>query len=155
MRILALDLGTFLGWALCDEHGTIESGVQDFSLKRGESPGFRFLRFNGWMRQWAPDGWRPALIVYEAAHHRGGAATEIACGFSTRVQEFCSRHGIEHAAVHSATIKKWFTGKGNADKALMRLAAKNRFKIKAEDDNEVDALALLHYALAELVPREG
>jgi Holliday junction resolvasome RuvABC endonuclease subunit len=147
--ILALDLGTRTGWALWDGSRT-ESGVQVFDLKRGESPGMRFVRFNGWLSSWAPNGHRPALVAYEQTHHRGGAATEIAAGFATRIQEFCARHGIEHTAVHSATLKKWTTGKGNADKRAMVAAVARRWKA-VEDDNEADAIALLHYALGELV----
>lgn len=155
ISILALDLGTRSGWA-ASLHGRIESGVQDFSLRRGESPGVRFLRFNAWLSQWAADGWRPDLLAYEAPHHRGGAATEIANGFSTRVQEFCARHGLEHASVHSATLKKWTTGRGNADKAAMMAAVSRRWgeylgNPRDVDDNQADAMALLHYALAELV----
>jgi hypothetical protein len=79
-------------------------------LPREDSSNCRFLCC--WIATWAPDGWRPSLIVYEQTHNRGGAATEVAAGFTTRVQEFAARHGIEHAAVHSATLKKFATGRG-------------------------------------------
>ena len=177
MNILALDLGTRTGWAL-SESGRIESGVQVCDVKRGESPGMRFVRFNRWLQEAtdnhdpnAPavstDGtlyYRPRvdIIVYEQAHHRGGAATEVAAGFATRVQEFCARHGIEHAAVHSATLKKFTTGSGRGDKTVMFRAALAKGWLSGTraivedrplvDDNEVDAICLLHYALAELVP---
>jgi Holliday junction resolvasome RuvABC endonuclease subunit len=150
MKILALDLGTTMGWAT-DIHGSFDTGVNVFDVKRGESPGMRYLRFNGWLAQFAPDGWRPDLIVYEQTHNRGGAATEVAAGFATRVQEFCARQRIEHAAVHSATLKKFATGKGNADKPAMVAAVARRWKAVI-DDNEADAIALFHYALAELIP---
>jgi crossover junction endodeoxyribonuclease RuvC len=151
--LLALDLGTRCGWALWDG-ARLESGVQVFDLKRGESPGMRFVRFNAWLASWAPDTPRPALIAYEQTHHRGGAATEVAAGLATRVQEFCARHGVEHVAVHSATLKKWATGKGNADKAGMLAAVCRRWK-PVTDDNETDAVALLQYALRELMPPEA
>lgn len=157
MNILALDLGTNCGWALI-EHRGIESGVQVFDLKRGESPGMRYVRFRRWLSDAAirRDGILsiyPAIIVYEQTHHRGGAATEVGAGFATRVQEFCAEHGIEHAAVHSATLKKFTTGSGRGDKTAMRDAAigKGWVAPPVTDDNEVDALCLLHYALAELV----
>lgn len=155
MNILALDLGTKTGWAL-SEHGRIESGVQVFDVKRGESPGMRYLRFRHWLPIAALRGHLPSvsLIVYEQTHNRGGAATEVAAGFATRVQEYCADMGIEHAAVHTATLKKFTTGKGNADKLTMYVAAKARGWTHGNltDDNEVDAICLLRYALAELVP---
>lgn len=173
MNILALDLATHTGWALY-EAGRLESGVETFEPKRHESRGMRFIAFNRWLEQIAtveqmirgdqsrlgpPASHRVPrieIIVYEQAHHRGGAATEIAAGFVTRVHEFCAVHGIEYAAVHSATLKKFVTGKGNADKAAVSIAVVNRWAPHRSalwiDDNEADALALLHYALAEIVP---
>lgn len=148
--ILALDLGTSCGWALAT--GTMpmmESGVQVFDVKRGESPGMRYLRF----RRWLEDMTRQAtLVVYEQTHHRGGAATEVAAGFATRVQEICAANGIQHTTVHSQTLKKWTTGRGNANKAAMVVAVTNRWRLVV-DDNEADAIALLHYALTELGQR--
>ncbi|MGH7731553.1 MAG: hypothetical protein ACRENJ_09940, partial [Candidatus Eiseniibacteriota bacterium] len=141
MKLLALDLGTRTGWALSSGAG-LESGVQAFDLKRGESPGMRYIRFRRWLEE---VGAGVELIVYEAAHHRGGAATEIAAGLTTRVQEFCAGRGLEHASVHTATLKKWTTGKGNADKVAMLEAVARRWK-PCEDDNEADAVALLYYA---------
>ena len=155
MNVLALDLGTKTGWAV-RYAGTEESGVQVFDVKRGESPGMRYLRFNRWL----DEALRPTvpprnstLLVYEQTHQRGGPATEVAAGFATRVQEFAAAHGLEHTAVHSATLKKWATGSGRAGKPEMVEAAR-RLQPGEEiiDDNHADAICLLHYALAELVP---
>jgi len=150
MNVLALDLGTRTGWALVDK-GVTESGVQVFDVKRGESPGMRYLRFNRWLDEIAGDGHRPEVIVYEQAHHRGGAATEIAAGFATRVQEFCARHGIEHASVHSATLKKFATGSGRASKEDMLERAQQKFKPDIIHDDEADALWILEYARQEIL----
>ena len=78
MKILALDTATKTGWAIFDSAAgrIIESGVQDFAKRRGESNGLMFLRFRAWLSQIIATA-RPDLIAYERAHHRGGAATEI------------------------------------------------------------------------------
>jgi Holliday junction resolvasome RuvABC endonuclease subunit len=149
MKILALDLGTKTGWAML-EGGRIESGVQISDVKRGESPGMRYIRFNRWLEEIADP--KPDVIVFEQAHHRGGAATETAAGFSTRVLEFCARHGIEHSSVHSATLKKFATGSGRAEKADMIARARERFKPDLADDNEADALWILEWARREILP---
>ena len=158
--ILALDLGTRTGWALA-EGGRVESGAQVFDVKRGESPGMRFLRLSRWLEEIARvDHEHPhgvlELVVYEAAHHRGGAATAVGVGMSSHVLAFCARHGIEHQPVHTATIKKFATGNGRGDKAAMIAAVQRRgwaaHVVEPLDDNHADALALLHYALEELVP---
>ena len=147
MNILALDLGTNTGWARGGDEPRIESGVQLFDVRRGESPGMRYLRFNVWLQE---IGAWPQLIVYEQTHNRGGAATEVAAGFATRVQEFCAARGIEHAAVHSGTLKKFATGHGNAKKPEMVQAAQ-KLKPGVTDDNEADALWLLEFGRQRLV----
>ncbi len=153
MRILALDLGTKSGWALWDG-ARIESGVQDFTKQRGESNGMLFLKFNRWLHETVYDHYihsvKDTLIAFEQAHHRGGAATEIAVGLMTRVLEFCARYGIEHTSVHSMTLKKFATGRGNASKEEMIQRVRRRGLVHLDyipDDNEADALWLLIYAL--------
>lgn len=144
MRVLAIDPGTNCGWASI-RRGFVESGVQRFDLRRGESPGMRFLRFNVWLGDCINYS-ESELITYELAHHRGGAATEVLVGMTTRIQEYAARERIEHVGVHTGTLKKWATGKGNASKEEMCHAATDRYGRVVEDDNEADALLMLAWA---------
>jgi Holliday junction resolvasome RuvABC endonuclease subunit len=145
MNILALDLATRTGWATGSDRVS-DSGVQVSDVKRGESPGMRYVRFRRWLADML-QVYIPELVIIEQAHHRGGAATEVAAGFSTRVQEACAEKGIEHTTCHSATLKKFATGKGNAEKGAMILAAKVKWPdATIEDDNEADARWLWQYA---------
>jgi crossover junction endodeoxyribonuclease RuvC len=146
MKILALDLGTKTGWAARFAGGAVESGTQVFDVRRGESPGMRYIRFRAWLTQML-DHVQPDLVAFEQAHHRGGAATEVAAGFSTRVLEFCAEAGIEHTSVHTATLKKHATGKGNAKKAVMIEAAEARWGMTFKSDDEADARCVLAWAL--------
>ncbi len=124
----------------------VESGVQKFFIDRGESAGMRFIRFNAWVEDMISKT-QPQLIIYEQAHHRGGHATDLLVGMATRVQEACARHGIECAAVHSSTLKKWATGKGNAEKCEMIKRAEALFPgMKIMGDDHADALLILRYA---------
>ncbi len=162
LRILALDTGTHCGWAWWDG-ARRESGVQVFDVKRGESPGMRYIRFNKWLTEFVDwcggNKMADLILVYEQTHNRGGAATEVAAGFATRVQEAAARWGCDHIAIHSGTLKKWTTGSGGAGKPQMIAAVCRRaFHLdKPHDpcaslgDDEADALALLAYARAELV----
>lgn len=174
MNILALDLATRTGWALY-ENGRIMSGVQDFSKQRGESNGMLFLKFHRWLEQAGDVRFDSAmlahgikseprfhLLVYEQAHHRGGAATEIAVGLVAHAQAFCAAWNVEHTSVHSMTLKKWATGSGKASKEQMCAAAMgyliaavesgsaadtSAWRHRIADDNEADAILLLGYAL--------
>jgi len=146
MNILALDCATKTGWA-SQSNGKVESGVQDFSLKRGESVGMRFVRFNYWLRDIIAVT-QPEIVVYEMPHQRGGAPTEVLLGMTTRIQEKCDLSNIEYTQVHSATLKKFATGSGRASKVDMLRTARTKWGA-VEDDNQADALWMLEWAKKE------
>lgn len=148
MRILALDCATKTGWALCRDGVIEESGVQEFSLQRGESPGMRFLRFRRWLMNFGAT--IPDVVVYEQSHHRGGAATELCVGMTTRAQEWAAEIQAESLPVHSGRLKKWATGNGAAGKEQMIEAAAVKTGITILDDNHADAILLALYAWAEV-----
>jgi Holliday junction resolvasome RuvABC endonuclease subunit len=128
-------------------------------LKRGESPGMRYIRFTRWLEDLITLV-RPGLIVYEQTISRGvlaSAPQEILNGLATRVQELCARHALEHCVVYPSTLKKFTTGRGNCDKTDMLIAVNLRWKdeLRVEeitDHNEADAIALLYFALTEYQP---
>lgn len=145
MNILALDTGIHTGWATLMDC-TIESGVQDFTKRRGESNGLMFLRFNSWLNEMQQLSMiKIDLVVFEQAHHRGGYATEIGVGLTTRVQEFACRIKAEYMAVHSGTLKKFITGSGKASKEDMMKYFEEKRGRKPIDDNEADAYCLLMF----------
>jgi Holliday junction resolvasome RuvABC endonuclease subunit len=145
--ILALDLGTTLGWALRFT-GLAMSGTEHFKVGRFEGGGMRYLRFVRWLDElWRFAGRPSALYFEEVRRHRGVDAAHVYGGFLAQLTAWCERHGVPYQGVPVGTIKKFATGKGNADKAAMIEAAK-RWGHRPEDDNEADALALLHWAIA-------
>ena len=148
MIILSLDLATSTGWAsYVDSHITI--GSASFALKRGDSPGMRFLRCRSWLREMLKLLGNIDLIVYEQPHQRGGHPTQVAMGLVTEVLSFSARANIETTTVHSMSLKKWATGKGNAKKSRMIEEAKNR-GYDVTNDDEADAVLMLEYTLEGL-----
>jgi Holliday junction resolvasome RuvABC endonuclease subunit len=145
MNILAIDPGTKTGWASLYQ-GHVESGVHEFSLGRGDSPGMRFLRFRSFLVDMLMMT-KPELVIYERAHMRGGFATDLLVGMTSRVQEECAARSINYEAVHSATLKKFAAGSGRAQKDLMKAHASTRFGRNIESDDEADALCLLDMAM--------
>lgn len=149
MDILALDLANKTGWA----HSRGASGVQDFSPRRGDSPGMRWINFRGWLNRLLNHA--PAdLIVYEQAHHRGGAATHVAHALIGEVESVTTERNIEVTNRHSKEIKKHATGKGGANKDAMLVAAQEKWP-NVEDHNEADALWLLDLIQSELSAPAG
>lgn len=152
MRILGLDLATATGWAISDGR-KISSGVVRFPVKRGESPGMRFLRFRKWLKGMCvhsgDEGTQSAvfdLICYEEPHLRGAGPTAVLVGLVAHVQEIAAAYGIEHTHVHSGTLKKWATGHGKASKEDMKRRASDLALRDIEDDNEADAILIAMYA---------
>lgn len=142
--LLALDIGSKTGFA-AHSVGGITSGTQAFVNDRFSGGGMRFLKFEKWLDTMV----RPEQVIFEEVRrHAGTDAAHVYGGLVAVLTKFCEHHKIPYAAVPVGTIKKFWTGKGNASKNMMIGEAKKR-GFNPEDDNEADALALLHYWLEE------
>jgi Holliday junction resolvasome RuvABC endonuclease subunit len=146
--ILALDLGTHTGWAIA-ESDSISSGSQSFQPKRFEGGGMRFLKFKRWLSELKGEGTLVTVYFEEVRRHMGVDAAHCYGGFLAVMTAWCEAREIPYQGVPVGTIKKFFTGKGNADKTAMVSEARRRGH-RVTDDNEADALALLMWALNEL-----
>ncbi len=145
--ILGLDLGTRTGWALLGRDGCITSGTEYFKPQRFEGGGMRYLRFKRWLtevKQAAGD--INAVYFEEVRRHVGVDAAHAYGGFMAHLTAWCEHHQIPYQGVPVGTIKKHATGKGNASKDEM-IAAMQANGHPVTDDNEADALAILHWAL--------
>lgn len=147
MKILAIDPGCRLGWAIY-ANGIIESGVEDFSLKHGESVGMRWMRYRAWLQKMFVNQLLIPLtfVLYEQPYRVKGYAPELLHGMTTRIQEECERRSIHYVPVPPARLKKFATDKGNAKKEAMLSEARKRFGDQIEDDNEADALLMIELA---------
>jgi Holliday junction resolvasome RuvABC endonuclease subunit len=63
------------------------------------------------------------------------------------IETFCIEHGINYTAFSASEIKKFATGKGNANKDAMVKAAHDKYGYTGKDDNIADALHILHLAM--------
>ncbi len=145
--ILTLDLGTATGWAIRTRDNDITSGTQSFKPQRFEGGGMRFLRFKRWLTEvkQSVDG---INVVYfeEVRNHAGVDAAHPYGGFMAHLTTWCEQHDIPYQGVPVGTNQKHATGKGNAGKDDMVAAMRCKGHAPA-DDNEADALALLHWAI--------
>ena len=83
MNILSIDAATKTGWA-SNVHGR-RSGVTEFALKRGESPGMRFLRCRAWLNEMSKLlGCQIDVICYEQAHSSGRSCNGLLRGSGHR-----------------------------------------------------------------------
>ena len=145
--ILALDLGTTTGWALRGSDGNVTSGSESFRPQRFEGGGMRFLRFKRWLTELkaVADG-IDTLHFEEVRRHVSTDAAHAYGGFLATLTAWCEHHQIPYQGVPVGTIKKHATGKGNAGKedVIASVTARGHRPV---DDNEADALALLHWAI--------
>ena len=153
--ILALDLGTTTGWALRTRDGAVTSGTQSFRPQRFEGGGMRFLRFKRWLTELKAhaDG-IDSLHFEEVRRHVSTDAAHAYGGFLATLTSWCEHHQIPYQGVPVGTIKKHATGKGNASKDEM-ITAMRRLGHVPTDDNEADALALLHWASQSINEQEA
>ncbi len=80
----------------------------------------RFLRFRGWLAEVAALSDGVARVVFEEVRaHAGTDAAHIYGGFLAHLSAWCEERSIAYQGVPVATIKRYATGKGNADKAKM------------------------------------
>ena len=148
--VLALDLGTTTGWALCTADGQITSGTVSFKPGRFEGGGMRFLRLRRWLTEiQAAAGGITEVHFEEVRRHAGVDAAHAYGGFLATLTAWCEACGVPYAGTPVGTIKKHATGKGNADKDAMLAAARAR-GFEPVDDNEADALALLQLVMSRL-----
>jgi Holliday junction resolvasome RuvABC endonuclease subunit len=138
VKIVFFDTSQSTGWAVADGGRIVESGVQSFAKRRGESNGLVFLRFRKWLYDFI-EITGPDVIGYERAHFRG-AGTELLAGLQTRVQEAIAEFCLVPAPLHTAEIKRFATGRGNAPKADMVAAAVPVLGRDPVTDDEADAV---------------
>jgi Holliday junction resolvasome RuvABC endonuclease subunit len=150
LSILALDLGTTTGWALNTPGTPITHGFVSFKSQRFEGGGMRYLRFGRWLDEIKASvsdvsGQGPFRAVYfeEVRRHLGVDAAHVYGGLLATLTAWCERYQIPYQGVPVGTIKRHATGRGKASKGEVIDAMKRLGHVVA-DDNEADALALLH-----------
>ena len=88
-----------------------------------------------------------AVIEDLPTHAHGAGITGMVHG---AVRSELMRLHVPYVLVTPASLKKWTTGKGNADKVAMAVAVLKRFGRDFPNDNECDAWALRAMALDAL-----
>ena len=149
--ILCLDLGCKTGWALKQNDGQITSGTIEFKPGWFEGGGMTFLRFESWLDE-IKDFAGPIHSIHfeQVCAHLGTTAGHVYGGFLASLTSWCEARSIPYQGIPVGTIKKSATGKGNSGKEAVIKAMKNLGHNPA-DDNEADALAILHLVLGRKV----
>lgn len=151
--IIALDLGTQLGWSTLDVNGNVRHGSISFHAKKTDGAGQRWLKFSAHLSALRRDLGEIHAAYYEHVMAHGTKqfpntiAAHVYGGFLAQLEVFCDVNRIRLEKVSVTTVKKVWTGFGNATKDEMVAEAKRR-GFRPTDDNAADSLAILHYAIA-------
>ncbi|WP_241132981.1 hypothetical protein [Achromobacter insuavis] len=148
VNILALDLGTKLGWALQMRDRPITHGTESFAPRKSWSPGQRWQRFRTFLHEVVAHNNVHVIAYEDVKRHAGTDAAHAYGAFLALTELVADSHRVRLVPVGVGTIKKHWTGKGNADKAAMEAQARAR-GFRPETDNDADALAILHWAVAQ------
>lgn len=146
MNILAIDIGSQMGWATINRAGVIRSGSEAFQTAKHGGHGSRFLAFMSFLNQLKidQDGFH-AVYFEDVKNHTGTLAAHSYGGFLAILQVWCKVNNVHMTPFGVGKIKQTWAGKGNADKSKMIAAARQR-GFTPKDDNEADALAILSLA---------
>jgi Holliday junction resolvasome RuvABC endonuclease subunit len=146
--ILALDLGTKLGWALCNRDGRISHGTENFTPHVTWLPGQKWLRYRAWLSRHIVDNNVQQIVYEDVKRHVGVLAAHAYGGYLAMLEMVAGQHNVKLLPVGVGTIKKHWTGNGAAKKDEMIAEAKKR-GFRPSTDNAADALAILHWAIQE------
>jgi Holliday junction resolvasome RuvABC endonuclease subunit len=141
LNVVALDLGSDFGYARYDGQ-TVFSAGHSMSKLPLEKRLLEFWNFINALHEFK----KIDLIVFEYVEfHKSHYSSRAYWSFWCCVQLFCLRNTVEQKCVRPAALKQWATGKGNAGKDQMKSALKTRLGYDLSNDDEVDALWILHY----------
>lgn len=146
--VLALDLGTKCGYAVRRRDGRIIHGTEVFTPRKSWTPGQRWQRFRTWLGEVIQREQVHGIAYEEVKRHTGTDAAHVYGAFLALVEMAADTHMLTLHPVGVGTVKKHWTGRGNADKAAMVSEAKRR-GFRPDSDNAADALAVLSWACTQ------
>ena len=111
MNILALDLGTKMGWASSTD-GVTTSGTENFNPGRFEGGGMRYLRFRNRIQEMIALIQPEAVYFEEVRRHLSTDAAHAYGGFMAHLVAVCEELKVPYKGIPVGTIKKHATGKG-------------------------------------------
>ena len=146
MNILALDLGTNTGYAIGDENGLIASGCKCF---KGKSIGHAYANMFQWLTDELTHRHIDEVWYEQVMGHLGAHAAHAYGGFHAIMSLCCLLNGeVPVSGYHVATIKKYITGDGRADKETVIKSVSNRIGQPWDlDNNTADAIAIYLMAM--------
>lgn len=153
--VLALDLGTYCGWAIRRIDKSIDFGEQAFPRKPGEAEGLRLYRFFNFLRRKVRDEQVGFISFEDVLFQSTQAQTRLWSGWMTSVLLVSQIEKIGCKGFATNVVKLTASNYGNAGKKRMTAAARSLYDVKLYDgdDNVADALCTLYTAEQWIIGR--
>ena len=155
MKILVIDPGTWCGWAYYEGENSpaieweehVNFGCWDLNPARGESVGYKYIKFVRYLESFIRPTEKPDIVYYEQVErHAGTSAAHTYGAIVGHLQSFCDTNKIPYKGIPVQVWKKFSIGNGNAKKDKILEEMKKLFpKIQVQD--EADALGILKYVI--------
>lgn len=143
-NVLALDIATHTGYFSTHGHGT-----WDFTESMRRNNNKQHKAFRDTIVQFIRDNDIIQIVAEDvsAGTSLGGFKSSVKLAeFRGILMEICDTLNLpEPVFINPATIKKWATGDGKADKNMMIKFCKLRWRTNPVDDNEADATHIFMY----------
>lgn len=156
LRALALDMASITGWAVLAS-GVLTSGSRDFRRHAGNKSrgrdhiGASHAMFSNWLDEMCVAPRFDHVIYEDAGFFKSAAAVQICVGLRGVLLAKCAKLDIPIFCYAPASVKKFFTSNGRAEKSEMMAVCRKRWPdLILSDENEADALALMTLHLDRL-----
>lgn len=148
-NILAIDQATKCGLAyeLVGQKPKVELWKLEIGNK--ESQGMKWIRFESRLKAFIVSN-NIKVVAYELPAGRNINPIIHSSKLIGVIEKICAELDIEYIELSASGVKKFATGNGNAGKPLMIEFAKKLWGYEGKDDNEADALHILHYLKSKI-----
>jgi Holliday junction resolvasome RuvABC endonuclease subunit len=142
-NIVAFDQATKCGVAVQESGQPFFVELWDLKIKSKESQGMKWIRFETRVRKLIEEK-SIQILAYELPSGRNINPIIHSSKLICVLEKVCVELGVEYIEFSASEIKKFATGKGNANKEMMIEFARELWDYNGKDDNEADALHILH-----------
>jgi crossover junction endodeoxyribonuclease RuvC len=141
MRILGLDVSTFVGMCLLVDPDQTDSQVKSLLINYPKLRGYERLQSIARGVAMVVDEWQPDVVFIEW-YAFGGCQIVQMVEVGTFIRKVLYDRGLDWYDCTPSTVKLFTTGKGNAKKPDMAAAVQQRWGFTHKSDDVIDAFAI-------------
>lgn len=144
-QVLALDIATHCGF-----HSVHSSGTWNFTESKKRNDNKQHKAFRDTLVNYITQYDIKQIVAEDVAVNQHFMDMRKLSEFRGILMEVCDTFDLpEPAFVNPASLKKWATGDGKANKAKMIEYCRKRWHIEPCDDNEADAVHIFMYYISK------